>query len=67
MTDLQNRITLWQEYEKLKPIRAKHKDLKGKAQKQFYDKHSKEFDRADKLYHHWVDFMKNGNEINTRK
>lgn len=44
VVEIENHIALWQEYEKLKLIRAKHKDLKGKAQEQFYFKHSKELD-----------------------
>lgn len=67
VVEIVNHIALWQEYEKLKPIRAKHKDLKGKAQEQFYFKHSKELDRADTLHHHWLDFKNDGGEINVRK
>ncbi|MGL5254282.1 MAG: MobQ family relaxase [Brevinema sp.] len=56
-------LTLWQEYEKLKPLRAKHNTLKSKAQKQFYDTHIKELTRADELHQRFSDFVAKGNKI----
>lgn len=56
-------LILWQEYEKLKPLRAKYQKSKGKEQKQFYAKYNTELARADELYKRFSDYVANGNKI----
>ena len=65
--NLTQNLSLWREYEKLKPLRAKYQALKGKEQKQFYDKHSTKLARAEELHKRFSEYVAKEGKITPKE
>ncbi len=65
--DREKQITLWTEYDRLKPLFKRYQKLQGETKQQFYATHCAELDRANELNKYWGDYVSSGGKISPKQ
>ena len=67
IANLNRKLSLWEEYEKAKPVYEKYNALTGKQKKGTYEKHKTRIDRALEVRKIWGEFKDKGGSITPKQ